>query len=46
MQTFRIQSNPAPQKQNEVAENQQSPEASVQKPKENTVEGVFTPTKF
>lgn len=40
------QSNPAPQKQNEVGENEHTPTASIQKPKENTVEGVFILQSF
>lgn len=41
-----MQPDPAPQKQNEVAENQHTPATSVQKPKENTVEGVFILQSF
>ncbi|PIC57021.1 hypothetical protein CSV80_11170 [Sporosarcina sp. P12(2017)] len=40
------QSNPAPQKQNEVVENQHTPTASFQKPKENVFEGVFILQSF
>jgi phage recombination protein Bet len=40
------QSNPAPQKQSEVAVNEQPPAESVQKPKENTIEGVFVLQSF
>ncbi len=40
------ESNPALQKQNEVAGNQQTPTASVQKPKENSIEGVFILQSF
>ena len=40
------QSNPAPQKQSEVGENQHTPTASVQKPKENSIEGVFILQSF
>jgi len=40
------QSNPAPQKQNEVVEHQLTPEAPIQQPKENAVEGVFILQSF
>ncbi|QUW23388.1 recombinase RecT [Sporosarcina sp. Marseille-Q4063] len=40
------QSNPAPQKQSEVAVNEQPPAESVQKPKENTIERVFVLQSF
>ncbi|QUW20911.1 recombinase RecT [Sporosarcina sp. Marseille-Q4063] len=40
------QSNPARQKQSEVAENEQPPALTVQKPRENTVEGVFILQSF
>jgi len=40
------QSNPAPQKQNDVTEQQQTPVAPVQQPKENAVEGVFILQSF
>ncbi|PID03773.1 hypothetical protein CSV67_03795 [Sporosarcina sp. P2] len=40
------QSNRAPQKQSEVGENQHSPIASVQKSKENSIEGVFVLQSF
>ena len=40
------QSNPAPEKQTEVAEQQQIPVAPVQQPKENAVEGVFILQSF
>ncbi|WP_186668780.1 RecT family recombinase [Sporosarcina sp. BP05] len=40
------QSNPAPEKQSEVVEHQQTPEAPIQQPKENAVEGVFILQSF
>lgn len=40
------QFNPAPEKQTEVAEQQQTPVVPVQQPKENAVEGVFILQSF
>jgi len=40
------QSNPAPQKQNEVAKHEQTPVTPVQKPKETAVEAVFILQSF